>query len=217
MIRRNVHAKARAVSAAVVAALLAGCAAAPVKLDYSGATQHGKFAGKKVAVVVKVAPDAKFLTPHCTTMVEKVCRTWTYSAALTTGAYASMLGSALKAEGADVVSTPAAADLVVTTTIAPTDTDGYLVLDTYDLGHTVAYNLVPFHHTRFYHQRTALADKVTETRSQQVVASLEVPVQHDDDYQGSTTVGGSDFAASVKLYKQEQGDALSKILPALRP
>ena len=65
-------------------------AAAPVRLDDSGATQHGKFAGKKVAVVAKVAPDAKFLAPHCTTMIEKVCRTWTYSAALTTRAYASM-------------------------------------------------------------------------------------------------------------------------------
>lgn len=199
-----------------VTIILSGCSADPVKLDYTGLTQANKFQGEKVAIVSNTAPESRFIRPDCTVMASEDCRTWTFSQSLTIGVYASMLQSALKTEGAEIIADPAKADIVISTTMSPNNKDGHLIVDHYELGHTVAYNLIPLHHTRFYHQSTTMTDSVVETRNQKVIAQISVPLNHEDEYEGSTTVGGSDYAAAVSVYKQEQGSALDKILTVMQ-
>lgn len=211
------HNARKVLSMATIAAiaLLSGCAATMPQMSYQGATKHGKLDGMKVAIDTTISPRAKFLAPNCNTSVEAQCRTWTYSPALTSGSYNAILTSAIKAEGGAVVSDPSAANLVVKTVITPTDDSGYLVLDHYRIGKTFRMNLIPLHHTTYFRQKTNLVDAVTILKNGKQSGDLSVPLTLNEKYEGSTTVGGSAVAASLKLYRAAQTQAVAKILPAI--
>jgi|CABS01.1.fsa_nt_gi hypothetical protein len=207
--------KALSITAIAAIALLSGCAATMPQMSYQGATEHDKLDGMKVAIDTTISPSAKFLEPNCNTFVEAQCRTWTYTPGLTSSAYNAILASAIKAEGGSVVSDPSAANVVVKTVITPADDSGYLVLDHYRIGKTFRMNLIPFHHTTYFRQKTNLVDAVTIVKNGKQSPDLSVPLALNEKYEGSTTVGGSAIAASLKLYRAAQTQAVAKILPAI--
>jgi hypothetical protein len=207
--------KALSITALAAVSLLSGCAATMPQMSYQGATEHGKLNGMKVAIDTTISPRAKFLAPNCNTFIETQCRTWTYSPALTSGSYSAILTSAIKAEGGAVVSDPSTANVVVKTVITPTDDSGHLVLDHYRFGKTFRMDLIPLHHTTYFRQKTNLVDAVTIVKNGKPTGDLNVPLALNEKYEGSTTVGGSDVAASLKLYRAAQTQAVAKILSAI--
>ena len=198
---------------AAVATLLAGCAAPPPAMKYTGNVTQGRLGGARVAIETTVT-GGQFGPLPCSDAEKKYCHAWAMPANAIEGTYNKLLYSALTAEGAQVV--PASgATVVVRTTIHPAPGHTHFVWSKMNFGKTIGMAFVPLSHTRYFVQHASLVDTVTVARAGEGGTSQDVTLVRTAPFEASTLESNTIPFADIATYRDLQATGVAKALTAV--
>ena len=201
-------------AALATGALLAGCAAQAPSMAYHGQLAQGVLHGQTVCVTTSLQ-GAQFAPFVVDRDHREHLGDWIMLPQAVAGMYNNQLTSALRQEGATIVNAPAQADVVIRTTMTPTQGHQHLVWTKYLEGKSIGMAFIPLTHSRYFEQYDHIVEQVSVSKKGGATAQTTLRIDQVTQYKSSNLEGGSQEMDGLRIYRDLQAKSVKDVLKLL--